>query len=50
MPSGFSGALSGVHGIGSLKREFLVDDLGAPAVEVMRRIKAALDPRAAQSA
>ena len=39
------GTLSGEHGIGSLKREFLADDLGEPAVEVMRRIKAALDPR-----
>jgi glycolate oxidase len=38
------GTLSGEHGIGSLKREFLADDLGVPAVEVMRRIKAALDP------
>jgi glycolate oxidase len=39
------GTLSGEHGIGSLKREFLVDDLGADAVDVMRAIKSALDPR-----
>ncbi len=39
------GTLSGEHGIGSLKREFLVDDLGADAVDVMRSIKVALDPR-----
>ncbi|MGH2601010.1 MAG: FAD-binding oxidoreductase, partial [Dehalococcoidia bacterium] len=38
------GTLSGEHGIGSLKREFLADDMGEPAVEVMRRIKAAFDP------
>jgi glycolate oxidase len=39
------GTLSGEHGIGSLKREFLVDDLGEEAVSVMRAIKTALDPR-----
>jgi glycolate oxidase len=39
------GTLSGEHGIGSLKREFLEDDMGAAAVDVMRRIKAALDPK-----
>jgi glycolate oxidase len=39
------GTLSGEHGIGSLKREFLVDDLGNVAVDVMRRIKVALDPK-----
>lgn len=38
------GALSGEHGIGSLKREFLVDDLGQDVVDVMRTLKAALDP------
>ncbi|MFN8557137.1 MAG: FAD-linked oxidase C-terminal domain-containing protein [Dehalococcoidia bacterium] len=38
------GTLSGEHGIGSLKREFLTDDLGPDAVDVMRAIKAALDP------
>jgi glycolate oxidase len=39
------GTLSGEHGIGSLKREFLADAMGDAAVEVMRRIKATLDPR-----
>lgn len=39
------GTLSGEHGIGSLKREFLVDDMGTAPVDVMRRIKQALDPR-----
>lgn len=38
------GTLSGEHGIGLLKKEFLVQDLGAAQVEAMRRIKAALDP------
>lgn len=38
------GALSGEHGVGTLKREFLARNLGAPAVDTMRRIKAALDP------
>jgi glycolate oxidase len=38
------GTLSGEHGIGSLKREFLVDDLGAEAVDLMRAIKAVFDP------
>lgn len=39
------GTLSGEHGIGTLKREFLVEDLGQEAVEVMRAIKQALDPK-----
>ena len=39
------GTLSGEHGIGTLKREFLEEDMGAEAVEVMRQIKAALDPK-----
>ncbi len=39
------GTLTGEHGVGALKREFLVDDLGADAVDVMRALKAALDPR-----
>jgi glycolate oxidase len=38
------GTLSGEHGIGSLKREFLEEDLGATAVEIMRGIKGVLDP------
>lgn len=39
------GTLSGEHGIGSLKREFLEEDLGADAVGLMRGIKAVFDPR-----
>jgi glycolate oxidase len=39
------GTLSGEHGIGSLKREFLEDDLGKDTVDVMRAIKHALDPK-----
>jgi glycolate oxidase len=38
------GTLSGEHGIGSLKREFLEEDLGPVAVELMRGIKAVFDP------
>jgi glycolate oxidase len=38
------GTLSGEHGIGLLKKEFLEQDLGTAQVEAMRRIKAALDP------
>jgi glycolate oxidase len=39
------GTLSGEHGIGSLKREFLEDDLGKDTVDVMRAIKQTLDPK-----
>jgi glycolate oxidase len=39
------GTLSGEHGIGTLKREFLEDDLGPVAVDLMHRIKQALDPK-----
>jgi glycolate oxidase len=39
------GTLSGEHGIGTLKREFLEEDLGPVAVDLMRRIKQALDPK-----
>jgi glycolate oxidase len=38
------GTLSGEHGIGTLKREFLEEDLGETAVWAMRQIKQALDP------
>jgi glycolate oxidase len=38
------GALSGEHGIGTLKRQFLQQGLDHTAIEVMRRIKWALDP------
>ena len=39
------GTLSGEHGIGSMKREFLEEDLGETAVEMMRRIKQIFDPK-----
>lgn len=42
---GLGGALSGEHGVGTLKRAFLERCLGAPAVDLMRRIKQALDPQ-----
>jgi len=38
------GTLSGEHGIGLLKRQFIELDVGAPALEVMRRVKDAIDP------
>jgi D-lactate dehydrogenase (cytochrome) len=39
------GSCSGEHGVGLGKREFLEEEHGAGALAVMRRIKAALDPR-----
>jgi len=39
------GTLSGEHGIGTLKREFMEDALGADTLGVMRAIKQALDPK-----
>ena len=38
------GTLSGEHGIGLLKKQFLELDLGPDAIALMRRIKAAIDP------
>jgi glycolate oxidase len=38
------GTLSGEHGIGTLKREFLSESLDAATIELMGRIKWALDP------
>ncbi|HSK93526.1 MAG TPA: FAD-linked oxidase C-terminal domain-containing protein [Candidatus Angelobacter sp.] len=38
------GTVTGEHGIGASRRDFLVEQHGADAVEVMRSIKAALDP------
>ena len=38
------GTVTGEHGIGASRREFLVEQRGADAVEVMRSIKSALDP------
>jgi glycolate dehydrogenase FAD-linked subunit len=39
------GTLSGEHGVGTLKREFLAEAQGAIAVRLARSIKAAFDPQ-----
>jgi glycolate oxidase len=39
------GTLSGEHGVGSLKLAFLEKDLGPVSIDVMSRIKTALDPK-----
>jgi glycolate oxidase len=38
------GTLSGEHGIGIAKMKYLKDELGSSGLEVMRKLKAALDP------
>jgi glycolate oxidase len=38
------GTLSGEHGIGVLKKQFMELDLGPDALALMRRIKDAVDP------
>jgi len=38
------GTLSGEHGIGMLKKQFMELDLGIDALELMRKIKNAIDP------
>jgi glycolate oxidase len=38
------GTLSGEHGIGLLKKQFMELDLGPDAIALMRRIKDAIDP------
>jgi glycolate oxidase len=38
------GTLSGEHGIGILKKQFMELDLGTDALSLMRRIKDAVDP------
>lgn len=38
------GTITGEHGVGVLKREWLARELGPVAIEVHRQIKAALDP------
>ncbi len=39
------GTCTGEHGIGLHKQGFLVDEAGAGAVQLMRQLKAALDPK-----
>ncbi len=39
------GTLSGEHGIGLLKKEFLASDLGPDQIALMRAIKATIDPQ-----
>ncbi|GAC1424744.1 MAG: FAD-linked oxidase C-terminal domain-containing protein [Candidatus Velthaea sp.] len=41
---GLGGTLSGEHGIGLLKKQFMELDLGADTIALMRRIKDAIDP------
>ncbi|MBD0325126.1 MAG: glycolate oxidase subunit GlcD, partial [Pyrinomonadaceae bacterium] len=38
------GTISGEHGIGYVKAPYLDMAVGAPTIEMMRRIKRALDP------
>jgi len=39
------GTITGEHGVGLSKAEFLADDVGAAALDVMRRLKRCLDPK-----
>jgi D-lactate dehydrogenase (cytochrome) len=38
------GTCTGEHGVGDGKRKYLADELGEPAVNLMRAIKKAVDP------
>lgn len=42
----FGGTITGEHGTGLSKKKFLEKVAGAPAIEMMRRIKEAIDPNA----
>jgi D-lactate dehydrogenase (cytochrome) len=39
------GTCSGEHGVGLHKMGFLLDEAGAGAIDLMRQIKRALDPK-----
>ena len=39
------GTCTGEHGVGSGKKAYLLREKGAAAIDAMRSIKAALDPR-----
>lgn len=41
----FGGFVSGEHGIGYAKREFLAEQCGEEQIELMKRVKAAFDPK-----
>ena len=38
------GTVTGEHGVGLVKRDYLNHELGEPAVDAMRRLKQAFDP------
>jgi len=38
------GTISGEHGVGFAKAPFLEDEVGTGSMEIMRRVKRALDP------
>lgn len=40
----FDGTVSGEHGIGVGKKEFLIDEVGQESVDLMRKIKFSIDP------
>jgi glycolate oxidase len=40
----FGGTITGEHGVGLAKLKFLEKTLGEPAIDMMRKIKAAIDP------
>jgi glycolate oxidase len=40
----FGGTITGEHGVGLAKKEFLPQAVGLPALEMMKRIKASMDP------
>ena len=38
------GTITGEHGVGYTRRRYLIDSLGQPTVDLMRRVKVAFDP------